>query len=249
MMIVGRPAAVAFGTVCLLFADDEVNQRLQVERTERIDLPAKGVLRVKKSIGELTIEGWDGPDVEITTTKSTQIAIDSRDREKASRELEKVSVSTERRGDDVVVTTTPSRRRGFLAPSPLRGATGVELRYRIKAPRAAQVVVDHEDGEVHLEDLTGDVHVTARRGEITVRVPQAAQYTINAKSDLGAVVSDFPGRAQRTPWLFGHRFVQEVSPAAHKLYLRTGFGDIIILRIRKPSTPSHWSSVGQELLK
>src|SRR5215471_11888363 len=42
-------------------------------RTDRVAFPPGGTLHLSKSIGELTIEGWDEPAVEITTIKSVKV--------------------------------------------------------------------------------------------------------------------------------------------------------------------------------
>jgi hypothetical protein len=250
-----RTLTVLFGMSCLLFADDEPRQKVHVTHTERADFPTGGLLQLKNSIGELTVEGWDRPDVEITTIKSTKAAYASQDREKASHELHKVRISVERHGEDLVVNTDFPRRRGLpsasVAPgkdfgsltgiltspaSLLRAATNFDLEYRIKAPMNARLAADHDMGEVHVDNLTSDIHVTVLNGGITLHLPQEGQYGIDAKSDVGGVNSDFPGRTKRRPWLLGHQFVQR-TPAPHKLYLRVGFGDITILKIQKPSTP------------
>jgi hypothetical protein len=110
------------------------------------------------------------------------------------------------------------------------------LEYRIKAPITARLTADHGTGEVHVDNLISDIHVTVLNGGMTLRLPQDGQYNIDARSDVGDVTSDFPGRKKRRPWLLGHQFVDGTS-APHKLYLRAGFGDITILKIRKPSTP------------
>jgi len=231
-----RTLAVLFGIGGLLFADDEPKQKIQVVHTERTDFPSGGLLRFKNSIGELTVEGWDRPDVEITTIKSTKALYTSRDREKASHELDKVRISVERRGGQLVITTDFPRHRGLPPPSPLRAATSFELEYHVKAPMNARLAADHDTGEVHVDNLTADIHVSVLNGGITLHLPQEAQYGIDAKSDLGGVTSDFPGHKKRRPWLLGHQFVQRMS-APHKLYLRVGFGDITILKIQKPPAP------------
>ena len=59
---------------CLMAANDEVPRKIQVTKTEHADLSAGGTVRFKNSTGELTIEGWDQPGVEITTIESTKIA-------------------------------------------------------------------------------------------------------------------------------------------------------------------------------
>jgi hypothetical protein len=221
---------------CLLFADDEPRQKVQIVRTERADFPAGGLLRFRNSTGELTVEGWDRSEVEITTIKSTKALYASQDREKASRELDQVRVSVERSGEELLVITDFPRHRGLPPPSPLHAATGFDLEYRVKAPRNSRLAVDHDTGEVHVDNLGSDVRVRVLKGGVTFLLPQEGQYGIDAKSDFGSVTSDFPGQGRRRPWLLGHQFVQK-APAAYKLYLRAGSGDIVILKNRRPLAP------------
>jgi hypothetical protein len=214
-----RTVTVLFGMSCLLNAA-EPKQKVRVEHTERADFPSSGLLRLKNSVGEVRVVGWDRPDVEITTIKSTYT---SGTREKASRDLDKVRISIERHGDEIVIVT---QFPGLAS----RLSAGLE--YYIKAPMSARLAANHKTGEVHVDNLTSDIHVSVHNGGITLRLPQD-RYNIDARSDLGDVISDFQGSKKRKPWLLGYQFAQP-TPAAHKLYLRVGFGDIMIL---KPSTP------------
>jgi hypothetical protein len=202
----------------VLFADDAI-------KTERLDFPSGGTLRVKNSIGELTVEGWDQPGIEITTIKSPKNTTASVDRAQVKAELQK---------DEVVVTTIFPKHGALVRP--FTGLTDVQLEYRIKAPRSARLIVDHNNGEVHIDGITGELHVTDHKGLITVHVPQDGQYAIDAKAKLGAIDSDFPGREQRK-LKFGHAFVNQASPSSQKMYLRIGFGDITILAIHRPQNP------------
>jgi hypothetical protein len=236
-MLVRALVLIAIGTSCLLFAEDEAGQSIRIPKTERMDFPARGLLHLKHSIGDLKVEGWDEPVMEVTTTKAPRLRYDSHGNERAylRHELEEVRVTAERQGNEIIITTNFPRRRSFPPPSPFRGSAGVALGYQIKVPRDARLIIEHEEGEVHVEDLTGDVRVTTIRGEIALRLPDC-QHAIDAKSDLGSIISDFPGRERRRPWLFGHRFVaDESSSAGPKLYLRAGFGDIIIQKIQRPT--------------
>ena len=221
-----RTLAVVFGLSCLLLADDDLLQKVRVVHTEHAGFPSGGLLRFKNPVGELTVEGWDRPDVEITTIESTKDALASREREKASQEMDKLHISTDRQGEELVVTTDFPQHRGRF-----------DLEYHVKAPMNARLVVDHATGEVHVFNLAADIHITVRNGEITLSLPDQGQYGIDAKVDAGSVTSDFPGHAKRTTWLLGHQFLQS-APAGHNLYLRVGFGDITILKIHPPPTPS-----------
>jgi len=228
-----RTLTLMFGVGCLLLANDEVPQRIQVTRTEHADLPPGASIRLKNSTGELTIEGWDQPGVEITTIKSTRLeyAASGARHDKAAHILDEVKVSEAVQGSELVITTDFPRHKRFL-PRPSVGSRDFDLDYLIKVPRNAKLIVDHDSGEIHLDDVTGDVHATVIQGLITVRVSPAAQYTIDAKSRIGAVTSDIPGTTKRDH--FGHAFMQ-TAQAPHSLYLRNGFGDIIILQMRKPA--------------
>jgi hypothetical protein len=233
-------ACALLGIGCLLSASllpasDVIPQRIQVTRTEHADLPAGGALRFKNSTGELTIEGWDQPGVEITTTKSTKLEYSATgaEHDKASHMLDEIKVTAAPQGNDLVITTDFPRHRRFL-PRPSVGSRDFDLDYLIRVPRDAKIFVDHDAGEIHFDGVTGDINATVIQGLIMLRVPQSAQYSIDAKSKIGGVNSDFPGTTTRKR--FGHSFMQEntqTNQAPHSLYLRNGFGDIIILKIRQ----------------
>jgi hypothetical protein len=231
-MIMRILTLIGFGTACLLLAADEPKQKVQVSKTERMDFPSGGTLRLTNSFGVLTVEAWDRPGVEITTIRFTKAAYDAREREKATHELDKVRVAAERRGDELVITTD-FPRHGTFPPYPL-GETNFDLEYRIKAPSTARFIAEHGIGEVNVDGLVGDIQVTLFQGEILLHLPEEGRYKINAKSNFGNVNSDFLGQEKRRFWLIGHRIVYENSPATHTLNLRVGCGDIVILKTRVP---------------
>lgn len=229
-------AAISLGF--LSFAASEPSQKVVVTNTQHLDFPAGGELRVKDSTGELTIEGWDQPGAEITTTKSTKREYEVRERENATRELDKVHVVAQRQGGDLVVSTEFPKHRLFPPPSPLGSAVDFDLQYDIKVPRTARVLVDHNTGEVNIDSVTGEIHVTDKQGLILLHLAENRQYAIDARSGLGSVDSDFAGAEKRTPLLLGHSFMENPSGAAQKLYLRIHYGDIVILRQRIPQPPA-----------
>jgi hypothetical protein len=214
---------------------DQIKQRIQVTNTQRVDFQAGGTVRLKNSTGELTIEAWDQPVVEITTTKSTKAEYAPSEHEKGVHELDRVRVTAERKGAELVITTDFPKHDGAPPFSPFGGATKFDLDYNIKVPRDAKLVVDHNIGEVHVDGVTGDVHATALQGLIFLHLPEQAQYAIDAKSGIGRVKSDFEGTTERR-LLFGDRFVESNGP--HKLDLRIRFGDILIFKTEQPQTPA-----------
>ncbi|HLH43992.1 MAG TPA: hypothetical protein VKV74_13460 [Bryobacteraceae bacterium] len=205
----------------------------QMTTTQTLDLPPEGALRFPRSIGEMTIEGWDLPRVEIIVVKSVKPGYDEKD---AAKWLQRVSVHAERRGNDIAVDTVYPKR--FLLARPFRdgGLSPIELEYRVKAPRNARLAIEHQSGEVHLEFLTGDIRVTNGRGQISLYLLNGP-YAIDARSKLGEVDSDFPGPERRRLGL-GHSYLEQASGAASKIYLRIGFGDITILKRQQPEEPA-----------
>lgn len=234
-MILRIVVALGLGAGCLLAAD-EPKEKVEVSKTERIDFPSGGTLRLENSIGVLTVEGWDRPELEMTTIKSSKVAYQAGEREKATHDLDRVHVVAERHGDELVITTDFPRHRVFL-PNPVGGATNFDLEYRIKVPSTARLIVHHDVGEVNVDNLTGNIDVTLLQGEIMLHLPEAGKYAINARSDFGNVMSDFPGEEKRRRWPVGHRILNQDSGSAHTLNLKVGYGDVIVLRTRVPKEP------------
>src|SRR5580658_33673 len=199
-----KVAVFSLCVACLLLGDDEARQKVQVSKTEKVDFPANGTLRLQNSTGELTIEGWDQPGVEITTIKSSKEEYLAADRDKAAKELDRVQVSAKRTGDELVITTEYPRHRAFPSVTPLQTVTNFDLEYVIKVPRNAKLIVRHEDGEVHVDNVTGNIQVTARQGLIALRLAGDMPPAIEAKSYIGTVNSDFAGKETLQPLHFGH---------------------------------------------
>lgn len=222
---------------CLLRADDPVKQKVQVSSTQHLDLATGGMVKLMHSSGELTIEGWDQPGVEITTVKSTRAEYTAAQRAEAAHALDGVQITAGPDSGGVAIATHYRRRRPLFLAFLAGGDGDIDVSYRIKVPRDARLTVDHEIGDIFVNDVTGDIHATTHQGTITLRLPPGSQYELDAKSAIGSVTSDFPGTTTRRWWLVGHQFL-EASQAPHKLYLRTGFGDILFLRAREPQAPA-----------
>jgi hypothetical protein len=239
-------AVTGFGATALLFAADQPKQdqvkldqpkqKVQVSKTERLDFPAGGTLRLTNSVGTLTVEAWDRPDVEITTIKSTLDEYPASERDKATHQLDKVSFATERQGNELAITTKFPRYGVFPLSYPLAGAPKLDVEYRIKVTSSARLIVNHDLGDVSVDGLLSDIDVTVRQGQIMLHLPEDGQYDIHAKSDCGNVNSDFPGQEKRKWWL-SQTAASEDSPGAHKLNLKIVFGDIVILKTRVPKPP------------
>jgi hypothetical protein len=236
-----RPGPLFLALCCVLqaaapqgTAPQPALQKVQASKTEHSDFPLIGMLHLKNSIGELTIEAWDQPGMEITTTKSSKVAVEGKERDKAVKLLDNVKITTERKGDEVTVTTEFPKHSKLVRP--FEGMTDFDLEYLIKVPSNAHLIIDHEMGEVHIDSMLGEIHVTDHQGLISVRLPDG-QYSIDALSKIGAVNSDFAGNEKSRKWL-GQTFAASGGAALQKISLRIGYGDIIIARDHHPASPT-----------
>lgn len=165
-------------------------------------LDAADTLRIERSRGALSIEGWDQLKVEISVAGPDAGA-----------------VKAERRGEEIVITTdVPSHDR-----------RKVELTYNIKVPRDSKIVIERAEGGVYIRNIVGDIDAAVHHGQITLSVPEAATYKIEAHAKFGNVYSDFEGDDKRHH-LFRHDFTGGADSAAHKLKLQVDYGDIVMMK-------------------
>src|SRR5579864_6197382 len=55
-----------------LIADDRSKETLSTTHTERFNVSAPGVIRLENSYGEVNVDGWDRPEVEVTVLRSSE---------------------------------------------------------------------------------------------------------------------------------------------------------------------------------
>lgn len=211
-----------------LAASDHSREPLSATQTETFHPVAAGSIRLENSFGEVDIEGWDRPDVEITITRSTERDYSAGDRAEAQRRLESVKIGAKQDGNDVVITTSFPPRSVFLHP--LARRSDVLIHYEIRAPRASRLIVHHNSGGVNVNDLRGGVDASVINGQIDVTLAPG-EYSIDAESKLGRVYSDFEG-SERSRRVLGEDF--SAGGKKPELMLRVRYGDIMILKLTGP---------------
>jgi hypothetical protein len=238
-------SVVFFLGVTLPSLQAEEFKQAQVTSTERVNFAPGGLIRLDNSYGEMTVEGWDRPEVEITVVKSTPFDYHAAHPRQASQHMEAVRIVTERRSDTELAIGANLPLRGGHFSTFLGHTTkgGVMLEYQIHVPRDSRLAIHHGVGYVTVSDVTGDIDATVGRGDIMIWLPPdayaAGSYSIDAKTKLGHVSSELQG-AVLSQYLIGQHFTRVNPPSpSHKLYLRMGFGGITILGIKPESeTPA-----------
>jgi len=202
-----------------------------VSHTERVNFAAGGTIQLNDSFGDLYIEGWDQPSVEITLIKEMQ---DYHPPKNVSERLERVRFTTEHpsAGELTISTAIPSHN--FLR-HPFGGKGGVNVRYELRVPRDSRLVIHHGGGNILIDNVTGGIEANNREGDIVVMLPGPGPYSIDARSKMGTVISDFAGKAH-VRYFIGEALTG-VESAAHPIHLRVGFGGITIKEMAPEAVP------------
>jgi hypothetical protein len=212
------------------FAEGPGEQRTEVVERQRLDFAPNGTLRLTGSYGDLYIEGWDAPKAEITVTRSTRY-YEPPDKDRRALAIPTVKVESTRKSDSeiVIITTEPERKHRMLVRQKTTD-NGVRMEYRVSVPRNTHLVIDHRGGLVLVGNVTADVEVTNREGDIMVMAPASGAYSIDARTKMGHIASDFAG-STISRYLVGQRFTSAAASPSHRLYLHSGFGGITILAL------------------
>lgn len=206
-----------------------IKERPTLSNTQTLSFDPVGVIQLEQSFGDVEIQGWDRPEVEITTIRSTQNECSGSSRSSAEEDLNNIAITAVKQGEDHLKITTEFASRNLLK-RPLRGKTKADLKYVIKAPAQAKLVVHHDIGEVRVVNFTSDIEVTNRIGEIGLRLAEPETYSVDAKARVGGVLSDVG--CSKGEHLIGQQLRSEGGGIHRQLYLRVGVGDISIRKIR-----------------
>jgi hypothetical protein len=144
--------------------------RIDLTTTETSDLAPGGTVRIEHSTGELNVEGWDQPTVQIEVTRYTW---------SAKTNLKEIQIAKKLEGNVLTIDTAHKR------------FTGAHVDYRIRVPRNTKLVIHHGIGDVTIYDMTADIEATAKEGDLIVGLPEPAKYQITAHTKIGTIYNDF----------------------------------------------------------
>lgn len=142
------------------------------EWTHTYPLQPGGVVRIVNSNGRIEIEGVDGSTVEVHAERIAMAATDA-----AARQLlPRIRITEDARPDRVSIET--ERMSGIMI------GAGVEVRYRVRAPKNVVVEVTNSNGVVTLTGLSGGVTARTTNGGVTGR---ALSGGVDARTTNGGV--------------------------------------------------------------
>jgi len=221
----------------LLSGGDAAQHPGQVSHTERVNFAPGGTIRFDHSFGDLYVEGWDRPEVEITVIKSipkVELGVIQSPSGDCSR-LEGVQFTTEHPSANELAIRTTTGSDGFFR-HPFGGKGPVTVRYELRVPSDSRLIIHHGGGNILVGNVTGGVEATNRNGDIVLMLPSTGLYSIDAKSKMGTVSSDFAGKAH-VRHLIGEGFLGAAGNSPRWIFLRVGFGGITIKAVPQDALP------------
>ncbi len=203
----------------------------QTTTTEHADFAPGGLVHINGSYGDLNVEAWDRPEIEVNVIKSLPYGYKSKQPDRTSARLAGIHIMIERKtSTEAIITTSLLERRPVWIPPFARHTTGgVSVQYEIHVPRNSRLAIHHGTGSVSVSGVTGDIDVSAGRGDILLWLPPGT-YSLDARTKFGIVSSALAGTAHNKH-LIGESFTQPNPPPARRLHLRMGFGGITLKEI------------------
>jgi hypothetical protein len=206
-------------------------QSVSVVTTQSVKFAEGGTIRIAGSVGELNVEGWDRPEVQIEVTRTLFRDETPSGLERVKKDLEGIRLQAGQSSPNELVLSTVFPKHRF--PVSLVAKCEVNLDYRIMVPRNSKLAIAHGRGDITIYDVSGDIQAHLRAGDIVVQLPQPGVYNIDARTSLGTVYTDFDG-ARRAPFLMGQRFAGTATGPARQITLRSSVGGISILKMTAP---------------
>jgi len=146
-----------------------------------------GLLTIDTRIGDIHIEGWDEPRLEIEAEK----VVRARSNEAAKPLYEQLAVVLEGKDKHVQLRTLYPPRKLWR---PFRGEAHLSVNYHIKMPFDANLALKCVDGDVWIRGLVGKQVILVNYGDVEIDIPSLDRLrSLRAHAWLGYVQSDLHG--------------------------------------------------------
>jgi hypothetical protein len=180
-----------------------------------------GTLTINTRVGDLQIEGWDEPHVEVEAEKVVRASSPV----KANLLYDQVKILLEGRDKQVLLHTVyPSRRLW----RPFRGESKLTVNLRVKMPYDASLVLRCVDGDVRIRGLVGPEQIRVNYGDVEIDVPDVDNLrSLDARAWLGYVQSDLHGLDQDSAGL-GQRTSFWNGNGKQEIIVRVRMGGVFI---------------------
>jgi hypothetical protein len=143
-----------------------------------------GTLTLETRMGDIFIEGWDEPRLEVEAEK----VVRAKSADEAQPFFERVRLEFEGQDKAVRLRTVYPPRRPWR---PLRGESKLSVNLRVKMPSEANLKLHCVDGDVRVEGISGHQVLLVNYGDVEIDVPDVYRLrSLNAHAWLGYVQTD-----------------------------------------------------------
>ena len=146
-----------------------------------------GLLTIDSRTGDIHIEGWDNPRLEIEAEK----VVRAKSKDAANPLYEEFQVVLQGQDKNVQLRTLYPPRKVWR---PFRGEARLSVNYRIKMPFDANLALKCVDGDVWIRGLVGKQQILVNYGDVEIDIPSLDRLrSLRAHAWLGYVQSDLHG--------------------------------------------------------
>lgn len=187
-----RRLVFGLGALCVLCGNGSTLRADEFSQTARysVRMFSGGTLTLETRTGDIRIEAWDEPRLEIEAEKVVRAGSEA----KAKPLYGKIQVSVEGQDKDVHLRTLYPPRRPWR---PFRDESKLSVNLRIRMPYDANLVLKCVDGDVTVSGLTAREQLRVNYGDVEIDLPSAWDLrSLRARAWLGYVQSDLQGTEQ-----------------------------------------------------
>lgn len=178
-----------------------------------------GLLTIDTRVGDIHIEGWDEPRLEVEAEK----VVRAKSEEAAKPLYERLTVVLEGQDKRVVLRTIYPPRHLWR---PFRGESQLTVNYRIKMPFDANLVLKCVDGDVWIRGVEGKQQILVNYGDVEIDIPSIQRLrSLFAHTWLGYVQSDLHGEGSAG---IGPRISYWNSSGEQDIYVKVRMGGVFV---------------------
>jgi hypothetical protein len=178
-----------------------------------------GLLTIDTRMGDLQVEGWDEPRLEIEAEK----VVRARSEEAAKPLYERLTVVLEGQDKRVMLRTLYPQRHLWR---PFRGESQLSVNYRIKMPFDANLALSCVDGDVTIRGVEGKQRILVNYGDVEIDIPSIDRLrSLRAHAWLGYVQSDLHGENKAG---FGPRISYWNPTGQQDIYVKVRMGGVFV---------------------
>ena len=146
-----------------------------------------GMLTIDTRTGNVQIEGWDEPRLEIEAEK----VVEAKDEKRAQPLYDMLQIVLSGQDKQVLLRTIYPPRRLWR---PFRDESKLSVDFRIHMPLDANVMLKCVDGDIRTSGLLGTQQINVNYGDVEIDVPSVYRLRLlDARTILGYVQSDLHG--------------------------------------------------------